>query len=79
MIRILTLLCIFSLVVLPTAASGQTMADYTSYPLFLSQTVTPNILIILDNSLSMNLQAYDDDYDANRRYYGYFDPDARYT
>ena len=79
MIRMLPLLCIFLLAVLPTAASGQTMADYTSYPLILSQTVTPSILIMLDNSGSMNLQAYTDDYDATKRYYGYFGPDARYT
>lgn len=77
--RIATLLCILLFIVLPAAALGQTMADYTSYPIFLSQSVTPNILIILDNSISMNLQAYTGAYDSNVRYYGYFDPDARYT
>jgi type IV pilus assembly protein PilY1 len=77
--RMAPLLCILLLVVLPAAASGQTMADYTSYPLFLTQSVTPNILIILDNSGSMNFQAYTGAYDPNSRYYGYFDPDAGYT
>lgn len=34
------------------------MADYTSYPIFLTNSVTPNVLIILDNSGSMNFNAY---------------------
>ncbi|MFA5904839.1 MAG: hypothetical protein WC836_12965 [Desulfobacula sp.] len=34
------------------------MADYTSYPLFLTDAVEPNIMIILDNSGSMNFNAY---------------------
>lgn len=34
------------------------MADYTSYPLFLTDAVEPNIMIILDNSGSMNYNAY---------------------
>ncbi|HHE74218.1 MAG TPA: hypothetical protein ENL37_03915, partial [Desulfobacteraceae bacterium] len=34
------------------------MGDYTVYPVYLTSTVTPNILIILDNSGSMNFNAY---------------------
>ncbi len=34
------------------------MADYTNYPIFTVQSVKPNILIILDNSGSMNFNAY---------------------
>ncbi|MBW2061449.1 MAG: hypothetical protein JRI95_07785 [Deltaproteobacteria bacterium] len=34
------------------------MADYTSYPVYLTSAVTPNIMIILDNSGSMNFNAY---------------------
>ncbi|MBW2091033.1 MAG: hypothetical protein JRI34_02765, partial [Deltaproteobacteria bacterium] len=34
------------------------MSDYTAYPVYLTSTVTPNILIILDNSGSMNFNAY---------------------
>lgn len=77
--RTVKLLCILLLVVFPAAASGQTMAEYTSYPIFLAQSVTPNILIILDNSGSMNLQAYRGAYDPATRYYGYFDPNTRYS
>jgi type IV pilus assembly protein PilY1 len=38
------------------------MADYTAYPVFMANTVEPNILIMLDNSGSMNGQAYEDAY-----------------
>jgi type IV pilus assembly protein PilY1 len=38
------------------------MADYTAYPVFMANTVEPNILIMLDNSGSMNEQAYSDDF-----------------
>ncbi|MBW2621478.1 MAG: hypothetical protein JRD68_01110 [Deltaproteobacteria bacterium] len=34
------------------------MADYTSYPAYMTATTTPNVMIILDNSGSMNRQAY---------------------
>ena len=34
------------------------LADYTSYPVFMANTVEPNILIMLDNSGSMNDLAY---------------------
>jgi type IV pilus assembly protein PilY1 len=34
------------------------MSDYTAYPIFLSQSVAPNIFVMLDNSGSMNFNAY---------------------
>jgi hypothetical protein len=40
-----------------TSATEPTMAEYTSYPIFKLTAVAPNILIILDNSTSMNEQA----------------------
>ncbi len=33
-------------------------ADYDCYPIFQANAVTPNILIMLDNSGSMNFNAY---------------------
>lgn len=39
-------------------AGPETMAEYTDYPIFMSSAVTPNTLIILDNSASMNCPAY---------------------
>jgi type IV pilus assembly protein PilY1 len=38
------------------------LADYTSYPVFMANSVEPNILIMLDNSGSMNEQAYTDEF-----------------
>ena len=55
------------------------MAEYTCYPIFQVNAVEPNILIILDNSNSMNEKAYDDPYDHNTEYYGYFEPYVKYS
>jgi type IV pilus assembly protein PilY1 len=33
---------------MPAGVSAQNMADYTNYPIFLSQTVSPNILFLVD-------------------------------
>jgi len=49
----------FSLSFMPSAmATEPNMADYTAYPIFMVQAVKPNIMIILDNSGSMNFNAY---------------------
>lgn len=40
------------------SAAEPDMADYTAYPIFMAQSVKPNILVILDNSGSMNFNAY---------------------
>ena len=42
----------------PAVATEPNMADYTAYPIFMVQAVKPNIMIILDNSSSMNFNAY---------------------
>jgi type IV pilus assembly protein PilY1 len=60
-------------------AEEPSMATYTSYPIFQLNTVAPNILIILDNSASMNEQAHTGTYDHNRKYYGYFESYKKYT
>jgi type IV pilus assembly protein PilY1 len=72
-------------------ADVQTLSDYTAFPPFISATVEPNILLILDNSGSMNEFAYKEvtgyrcattaaftGYDEGRKYYGLFDPDLCY-
>lgn len=71
----ITMLCAFG----TTHAVEPTMAEYTSYPIFQANAVKPNILIIMDNSGSMNDQAYTDDYDHTKEYYGYFEPYKKYT
>ena len=79
-ILILAALLVTSLLLLqPALAVEPTIAEYTSYPIFQLTAVAPNILIMLDNSASMNNQAYRDAYDHNTRYYGYFEPYKRYT
>ena len=61
------------------AAVEPTIADYTAYPVFQLTAVAPNVLIILDNSMSMNQQAYYGTYEPNKNYYGYFEPHKKYT
>jgi type IV pilus assembly protein PilY1 len=39
-------------------AAEPSMADYTSYPVFMAGQVAPNIMVLLDNSGSMNFNAY---------------------
>ncbi len=87
--RILIILTVLLLGGLRTAhISAQTMTDYTAYPPFMMSSATPNILIIQDNSGSMNRPAYDNDddyttidndFDPNKTYYGYFDPFSKYA
>lgn len=55
------MMAIFLLPVLAMPAGAHTepvMADYTAYPIFNSQSIPPNIMILLDNSGSMNFNAY---------------------
>ncbi len=44
------------------AFSEPSMADYTASPVFTSQNVKPNIMVVLDNSGSMNEPAYTDNF-----------------
>jgi type IV pilus assembly protein PilY1 len=60
-------------------ATEPSMADYTCYPIFQVNAVEPNILIILDNSYSVNQQAYSGNYDHGTEYYGYFEPYKKYS
>lgn len=60
---------------IPQVAHGQNMADYTAMPPFIADAVPPNVLLLMDNSGSMNLSAYHrsgEAYDPNREYQGYF-------
>ena len=58
----------------PPAAYAQSMADYTALPPFVSENaVPPNVLLLLDNSGSMNSSAYTDTFDPAKEYFGLFD------
>lgn len=58
----------------PNGASAQVMDDYTAYPAFMSNSVPPNILLLMDNSGSMNGRAYETAFDTTKVYFGLFDP-----
>lgn len=63
-------------------AMAQSVSDYTSVPAFISNAVPPNILMIMDNSGSMNESAYHqfgEVYDPAKTYNGYFDPTKCYN
>ncbi len=70
------------------AAANRASADppdintYCSTPPFLVTPTPPNIMVVMDNSLSMNCAAYDSGYDpsqfASGNYYGYFHPTSLY-
>ena len=57
-----TFFLFLSLAIFPSYGAGQfiepQMIDYTNYPIFQLNTQKPNIMIILDNSGSMNYNAY---------------------
>ncbi|HAK61241.1 MAG TPA: hypothetical protein DCO77_12825 [Nitrospiraceae bacterium] len=78
------ILGIGALLVLGTASPAiSAMDDYCSVPPFLSNTVPPNVLFVLDNSGSMNCMAYPGTYDPTQfdggEYFGYYDSDKMYS
>ena len=81
----------FSLLLIVSMASGALgvvaiMGDYHSLPPFLTASVPPNLLLVIDNSASMydlayidaQKYCYDDTYDSNTSYAGYCEPDEYY-
>ena len=58
------------------ATSPTTMVDYTAYPPFVGNAMPPNVLLLMDNSGSMQDSAYHlngETYDSTKTYGGYFD------
>ncbi|RJR14554.1 MAG: hypothetical protein C4581_13790 [Nitrospiraceae bacterium] len=76
------LLLIFLIMLLPSTHVEGAMNDYCVIPPFLSQSIPPNVLIVMDNSGSMCDQAYPGSYNPsqfdNGLYYGYFDGAKNY-
>ncbi|MCX5723712.1 MAG: PilC/PilY family type IV pilus protein [Nitrospirae bacterium] len=63
-------------------AHAQAMADYTSIPPFIADAVPPNVLLLMDNSGSMDSSAYHDNaepYNPSKDYNGYFAPTKCYS
>lgn len=70
---------IFVLILGVNRAAVASMGTYAAYPPFLSQTVKPNVLVILDTSTSMLSYAYSGSYSTTTTYDGYFDSTANYS
>ena len=65
-------LAVAGVLVSPSDVLAQAMVEYTASPPFVTETVPPNILLLLDNSGSMNRMAYETAAEA-------FDPTKTYT
>jgi type IV pilus assembly protein PilY1 len=66
----------------PIEAHAQAMADYTSTPPFIADAVPPNVLLLMDNSGSMDNSAYHENaeaYNSSKDYNGYFAPTKCYS
>ncbi len=64
---------------LPLMLRAQTLIDYTHYPLTAAREIPPNILIVMDNSVSMYRAAHEGTFNPGRIYDGYFEPSASYA
>ncbi|MDE3225295.1 MAG: hypothetical protein KGN30_07795 [Nitrospirota bacterium] len=58
---------------------AQSLSDYTSSPPFTTAAVPPNVLLLLDNSGSMNNMAYRSAFDPTYTYSGIFDATQCYS
>lgn len=80
--RLLTGLLVTVVAGLPVVGHSQTFTyesiDYQSVPPFLPQQVEPNVIISLDTSGSMKVNAFAGGFDPNRGYFGYFETGERY-
>ena len=56
--NIVSVLLLMGVLLSPVAAQAQVMSDYNSLPPFINTAVPPNVLLLLDNSGSMNNMAY---------------------
>ena len=63
----------------PLEVRAQSMSDYTAIPPFVSNTVPANILLLLDNSGSMNNMAYTTAFNTATTYSGLFDATECYS
>ena len=70
----LALLAVMGGLVRPAEVQAQAMTDYASAPLFVSNNSVPNVLLVLDNSGSMQTMAYEGlEFDRDTVFGGIFD------
>jgi len=62
-----------------TAFSDSISNPYCVTPPFIQANLPSNIMLVLDYSGSMSWDAYSDNYDESKSYYGYFDKDSAYS
>lgn len=79
--RVTKLFMLLALIFFPgrSAYALEAMADYTDVPIFMSNVVPPNILILQDSSKDMLGPAYTGSYDSTKTYYGAFTPTLKYS
>jgi type IV pilus assembly protein PilY1 len=65
-------------VVFSSLVSATTMTSYCQAPP-MKQAISPNIMLVIDVSGSMDDKAYSGTYDSNKTYEGYFDPAKYYA
>lgn len=70
---------IFFMAAIPPATTAQTISSYTGQPPFVGTSVAPNILLLLDNSGSMNNMAYTTAFNPSTTYSGVFRSDTCYS
>lgn len=74
--RLSWLILLFALFMPGLAAAA--MGEYCSAPPYVTRSIAPNIMVLMDNSLEMYEQAYSDAYDPATTYVGYFVPTSCY-
>jgi type IV pilus assembly protein PilY1 len=57
--RLIILITLF-LIAIPTLIYTQTMSEYCSVPPYVTRTIKPNVMVMMDNSQVMNNEAYGD-------------------
>jgi len=72
-VTLAALLLIAGALLWPSGVQAVDMADYANSPIFVGNVVPPNILLLMDNSGSMNYRAYQDAFDTSKKYFGVFD------
>ena len=70
---------ILLLALLLPGLAAAAMGDYCSAPPYITRSIAPNIMVVMDNSLDMYQPAYSGAYDPNTTYLGYFVPTSCYS
>jgi len=80
MLVLLFLILLLGPVVFSSKTIGQTIGDYTCYPIFVTQSVRPNVMILMSNDHTNFYAGYNNmtNYDDSVDYYGYFDHNKSY-